>query len=551
MSRKTVFFLIIILTLAAFFRLWQIDNIPSGLYPDEAMNGNNALEVLHSGQYKVFYPENNGREGLYINLVALSIKVFGNQPWAIRIVSTIFGILTVLGLYLLTRELFKKDSIALFASFFIAASFWHINFSRIGFRAIMAPFFLVWSLWLLFLVLRKAHEMKILGGGAPNFAKQNLALRNFQIACLALFSGLLFGLGFYSYIAYRIAPLLLIPPFLILIRNKDYKTILMFLSGALIAVLPLAIYFINNPYDFFGRTSQISILSSESPLLAFGKNIILTIGMFFVKGDSNWRHNFAGAPQLWWPIAILFLLGILISLKEIIKNAKYSFFNSISGFLILWLIIMLLPVVISSEGLPHALRAIIVIPPVMIFTALGLDWLIEKTKRWIDKKTTAVPEATKQLLRIKKELTILIFAFLFTVSLYTFTQYFLKWSINPNVFFAFNENYAQIGRYIKSSQQNIKKYVIINADGVDVRGVPMPSQTVMFITDTFLPEMQKEKKIFYITTQNLDGFIEIARNENNLQIFMLENDPYLRKKLSDNIPGLFSYEDSGLLIQAK
>lgn len=141
--------LLAILILAIFLRLWQIDSVPPGLYPDIAINGNDALDTLATGQFKVFYPENNGREGLFIWLIALSFKIFGPAVWSLRLVSAVFGIFTVWGLYLLTRRLFNKN-IALLSSFFLAVSFWHINFSRLGFRAILVPFFLVWSFYFLF-----------------------------------------------------------------------------------------------------------------------------------------------------------------------------------------------------------------------------------------------------------------------------------------------------------------------------------------------------------------------------------------------------------------
>ena len=54
------------------------------------MNGNNALEANATGEYKIFYPENNGREGLFINIQAASIAIFGNHPWSLRIVSVLF-----------------------------------------------------------------------------------------------------------------------------------------------------------------------------------------------------------------------------------------------------------------------------------------------------------------------------------------------------------------------------------------------------------------------------------------------------------------------------
>lgn len=538
LRKYNVFFLVIIILLAVFFRLYQLTTIPPGLYPDEAMNGNNAIEALGDGSInsflqnaKVFYPENNGREGLFINIQALSIKLFGNEPWALRLVSAIFGVFTVLGLYFLAKELFKKESVALLASFFLATSFWHINFSRIGFRAIMAPFFLVWSFWLLWKITEKLELGHLV-------SKPTWTL-NVQV----ILSGLIFGLGLHSYIAYRAAPLLLIPPFLILLKKKSFKPMLLFLIGAAISAAPLLFYFYNNPQDFFGRTAQVSIFSLNSPVFELAKNILKTAGMFFIAGDMNWRHNLAGAPQLWWPVSILFLIGIIISIKNLRVTS--------CALLVTWFAVMLLPAVISYEGIPHALRAIIVAPAVMIFCALGLAWLIEKIILQIDKLALKFPESPKQVSRIKKELLVLLFVFLITVSIQAYRQYFIQWAGSPNIYYAFNENYRELGSCVKLSSKDKKKYVIINADGVKIRGIPMPSQTVMFITDTFSPEKQKEKNIFYALPENIDDFISEVKKEKNAQIFMLENDPFLRQKLSDSIPGLFSLADSGILIQEK
>ena len=47
MSKRNVILILIgVLALGAFFRFYQITEIPPGLYPDEAMNGNNALGPL-------------------------------------------------------------------------------------------------------------------------------------------------------------------------------------------------------------------------------------------------------------------------------------------------------------------------------------------------------------------------------------------------------------------------------------------------------------------------------------------------------------------------
>lgn len=109
-KNKILLILIAIMAIAVFFRLWKLDSIPPGLYPDVAINGNEALEALKSGNFKLFYPENNGREGLFINLISLSFAVFGVSIWSIKIVAAIFGILTVLGVYLLTQEVFQNGT---------------------------------------------------------------------------------------------------------------------------------------------------------------------------------------------------------------------------------------------------------------------------------------------------------------------------------------------------------------------------------------------------------------------------------------------------------
>ncbi len=519
-------------------RLWQIKTIPLGFYPDEAMNGNNALEALETtpptGGFKVFYPENNGREGLWMNMMAPLIATFGNEPWVPRSMAAVFGILTVLGLYFLTKALFNSDRLALLSSFFLATSFWHINFSRISFRAILAPFFLVWSFYFLWRALS-------LGNSVSTWK------RSFQVAV----GGLLFGLGFHTYIAFRVAPLLLIFPFIKLWKAGlpagkagRKNLILIFLLFAFLASLPLGIYFLQHPQDFFGRTSQVSVFAGPGPLADLGANIVKTAGMFFWAGDFNWRHNFSGMPELWWPVGILFALGLVLYFKNCFRGSvgrlSENNFGIEKTFVFIWLIIMLLPVIISNEGIPHALRSIAVIPAVMIFAAIGLDWIINKVFNGLREKTGKFPEHAGQLGRIKNEFVLLIFVFLLAIAVQAFVQYFLRWAPNPNVAGAFNENYVELGRYLNTLPQNVPKYVIVNTGGVDVRGIPMPAQTTMFITKTFLPKWQAEKNIFYVTESGLDSFLATAKQKEHLFISMLELDSSLRLKIKQNVPNLKS-----------
>lgn len=490
--KKHLFAGLIVLIIASFFRFYNLNILPPGLYPDEAMNGSNALEALQTtpgaGGFKVFYPENNGREGLFINIQAMFIRVFDAEPWSLRVVSAVFGILTVMGIFFLTQELFKKkdgeegpfglkrsERIAFLAALFAATELWAVLFARVGFRANMAPCFLAWSLFFLIKSLPLIKEQ---------FAKS---------LSLALAGGLVFGLGMHSYIAYRATPIIIAIIFFIKIASavkekyaaKFISTFLVFTIASAVVFAPLAFYFMKNPSDFLGRTSQVSVFSSASPITALAVNTIKTLGMWNIAGDFNWRHNYSGDPMLSPIVGVFFLVGIglcvaLIAISIRKKSPDNDSFPAIV--LLSSLGVALLPVVISSEGIPHALRAILAIPPVFILSGLGADWAIAKLQNHTK------PRSVKIIIAI----------LMIAVAIEGYFLYFVRWANNPNIQGAYSADYVSIAREINALPKEKTKYVLVKAGGADVRGWPMPTQTVMFLTNTFLPENRPAKNITYI-----------------------------------------------------
>jgi 4-amino-4-deoxy-L-arabinose transferase-like glycosyltransferase len=478
-------FLLIILAIAAFFRLWKLNEIPPGLYPDVAINGNEALESLKTGSFKLFYPENNGREGLMMWLIALSFSIFGVSIWSIKIVAAIIGILTVLGLYLFTKELFNNSTlqhynnptiIALLASFFLATSFWHTNFSRIGFRAILLPFILVFSFYFL---LRGFRTRKIL-----NF----------------ILSGIFFGLGFYTYISFRFAililPVIFLPYWLIYKKEGSPRKFLLFtfyfLLFTFLIALPIGLYFLKHPQDFVGRAAPISVFSAKNPIKEFLKSLILHLAMFNFYGDPNWRHNFSGSPMLPWPIGILFLIGVILSFGEIFKKSNYRNRNYqllfTFYFLLFTFFTMLLPGILTYEGIPHSLRVIGVIPVVYIFVAIGSL----KTYQFFDKNT-----------KNKKLLLVACYFFLVAIAFSEFDKYFFDWGKNKEVVGAFTERFLKEGEILASLPNDVQKYVIVNESGVSVPypdGIPMPAQTIMFVENSKYGEIKSN----YLLPKDLD-----------------------------------------------
>jgi 4-amino-4-deoxy-L-arabinose transferase-like glycosyltransferase len=498
LKNKTFLLLLLILAIASFFRLWQLNAIPPGLYPDVAINGNDALDSIKTGDFKLFYPENNGREGLMMWLVAFSFSIFGASVWSIKIVAAIIGISTVLGTYLLTKELFNKN-VALISSFFLSVSFWHVNFSRFGFRAILVPFVLVFGFYFLF---RGFKQEKILP---------------------FILSGIFFGLGFYTYISYRfivlLLPIILLFWFLIYRNKKQIKifsthTIYWLLTITAVA-LPIGVYFISHPQDFVGRASGVSIFSQANPIAAFFVSLGAHLAMFNLWGDNNWRHNFSGAPELFWPVGILFLIGIILSAREIFKKSNYKNLPSVIGYWLLaaWLFLMLLPGILTFEGVPHALRTIGAIPPAYILAGLGAwkvyQFLSHNTKR-------------------KKLLIFASFFFLFAVALAGFNQYFVKWAKNPNTKGAFTKNYLEIGNALNLFPPTTKKYVIVNEPGVPVPwpdGIPMPAQTIMFIESAKYGAPQST----YLLPQDIDKI----KIEKGVMIVLMKDDEELSNKIRE------------------
>jgi 4-amino-4-deoxy-L-arabinose transferase-like glycosyltransferase len=456
-KKFSFFLLLVVILLASFLRIWQIENIPPGLYPDEAINGNEAFFSLKNQSFQLFYPENNGREGLYINLLALIFYLIGPSIFAIRLTTAILGILTIICVYLLGKELFN-EKIGLVSSALLSFSFWHINLSHLGFRAILTP--LVLSLALYFLLR---------------------GLRTRKSYCLIL-SGFFWGLGFYTYTVFRLAYFLLLSIMIAYLfknyKEKErfkflFKSFLLLGIVAFIIMTPLLIYFIYYPEYFVSRATGVSVFGHPNVLKNFLNSLIQHLLMFNVRGDGNWRHHFSNLPMLNPLIGLFFLYGFYIALKNIKKDFKYLI-------LVLWFFTMLLPGALTIEGIPHSLRVVGVIPAVFIISSLGI-WEAIKNK--------------------KQKYLILIFILSFSF-FYSFTLYFFVWAKNPNVKGAFTQKFVEIGKTLNSIPDSFSKVVVVNESGVPVPypdGIPMPAQTPMFIEIS----QNKEVKSYYLKPEDL------------------------------------------------
>ncbi|MDP3696976.1 MAG: glycosyltransferase family 39 protein [Candidatus Taylorbacteria bacterium] len=506
-----------IVAIAVFFRFYQLDSIPPGLWPDEAANGVDALKALDERDFKIFYPANNGREGLFINIQAISVGLFGPEPWSLRVVSAVFGTLTVLGLYLLVRHMYDWRTAAI-ASFFLSVSFWHVNFSRIGFRAIMLPFILVWAFYFLWRGLRSGQ------------------LKEFFIA------GVIGGMGFYTYFSFRIVPLIA----LILFwnywthlkthyshskyeqtRNRMLRGFAVLMLTVIIIALPLLFYFYTHPEDFLKREGRpISVFDQARPGKELGLSIVKTLAMFNFTGDYNQRHNIPGWPQLSLPIGILFAIGFLREFGHWLKR-KPGHFSTVHTFLFSWFFIMLLPGFLSTEA-PHALRTIGVIPVVMIFAAHGFRWLINLVRRY-HHLTDLHAQTDKLIYKKESGLLLVMTVTIFFVSLgfLEYSRYFRKWGSDPGLNDAFTQRYVDIADYLKNQSSNVPRYVLVNEGDVYVDGVSNNAQTIKFLTRTHSQQCSVDNNIYYLK----DNALQTIRFPGQFILIPLKDSPGLGDEL--------------------
>src|SRR5215211_940052 len=190
-TRSAFLLLAAILVLAALLRLPWLGELPAGLSHDETVKGYDAWSVLHTGrdQYGAWFPLvfraiGDQREAVLPYLILLSEALLGPTDLAVRLPTALAGIGFVAVLFLLGREMFSTR-IGLVAAALLAISPWHVQVSRLAFRAGLLPLTTAAGLWLFLIALRRPRLM--------------------------LLAGLVLGLGLHTYLAARLfVPLMLL-----------------------------------------------------------------------------------------------------------------------------------------------------------------------------------------------------------------------------------------------------------------------------------------------------------------------------------------------------
>ena len=410
---------VVVLLVAVFLRIYSLDTIPRGLTPDEAWNGLDALRIL-DGERPIFLTANFGREALFIYLQAISIAFLGQTSLALRAVSAIIGILTIVAAYMLVRRMFSAR-VALLASGWLTISLWHVIFSRTALRSVSLPLFLVVGFYCLW---RGLEEV-----GATHTSPLPTTANRLRPAIWFALGGIIIGLSLYTYSVARFAPFIIVvlALYIALLHRRLLRRTLPGLALALtlttLVFLPQGLFFLSHPESFLERAHDVWVfnpaLYQGNPGRALFDSALRTLGMFAIHGDPGWPHNISGRPIFDPLSALLMLVGLALAVRRLRQPAY--------GFIIIWLVVMFVPSLLAVTYTPNYLRASALIPALFILPALGTAWLWEA---WESRRSVPLSPG-RGILRALP-------LFLVTVALlggasHTYNSYFGLWARSPEL----------------------------------------------------------------------------------------------------------------------
>lgn len=409
--------LALVVLVGAVLRLYALDTVPPGLSQDEGFNATAAVMSLAKGDYQLFYMQGRwALTGPFIWLLAASMELFGNNLWAIRFVPAFMGVLTLVCFFWLCMEYWRWHrhalQLSLLSAAFLAVSHWHLHTTRLIFHGTLAPLCEVLALWSLLVALRK-----------QTFGHYALA-------------GVLFASGIYSYWQY--IPFMLLPAGMILYwtcRGRlHFKYVAVFAAAALLTSVPFLIAFFEQ--DIFYRVSQLTVTNQMKPEMGMVENLIglfmevkknaaFTMGMLFLNGDGNWRHNY----NLQSSLGFLAQVGFVLSLVHLLRG-RYVSKTPDTAMIWGWLLVATLPAILTSQAVPHSWRGNTMVLPLCMLAAYGMYCAIQ-----------SVPERFHMLVYA-------LLAISFVGTTYSvYDAYFIKWGQSRRTAEAFDMRYVH-DRYL-------------------------------------------------------------------------------------------------------
>jgi len=352
--------LIAIVLLAAFFRLYRLEEVPPEMTSDHIEKLLDIYDLSH-GARPVYFERNTGREPFQFYWAFTVMRMFntGITFYGLKLANALIGIITIYGIYLLGRELAGED-VGLLAAFLASVMQWAESITRMGLRFPYAAIATTFALWAFLRALRTGRRADY------------------------LIAGLIFGAGFYGYTPYRVMPIVVVALVLfklLIERPRSWQAweqlvlnLTVFTWMATIVFVPLGRYWHDSPQMFWQRSA--TRIEGDYGITAhnigwtLANNTLRALGMFNVVGDTVWANTLPNKPTLDEVGGVFLVLGVMAALYRLFKQRDWPLLMAIlSG------VILLLPSILSlafpGEN-PSVVRTAGAIPVVAVLVGLGL-----------------------------------------------------------------------------------------------------------------------------------------------------------------------------------
>ena len=389
MKKIEILLLVFIILLAFGLRFYKVTEIPPALNWDEVSIGYNAYSVLKTGkdEWGISLPVHFRAYGEYklpaqIYAAIPGIAIFGLNELGVRITPVIYGTLTILLMFFLARALSQNVYIGLISAFLLAISPWHIQLTRASFESSFALFWITFGVWLL--------------------------VRGFQDKKWFIWSMIPFAISMYTYNSARVfTPLFLLVLFIIYLKTflRISQTIILAFVLFIVLLIPLVPYYLggegNSRYRLVSVTDDPGLVprinenrgkaNLPDPLPQLIHNKIAYTSFYilqnylahfnpdflFISGAPHKQHHVQEIGEFYLFQTPFLLLGLFFLFK---RKEKFRWL------LISWIFLGIIPVSVTNDSIPHALRTLIVIVPYEIIMALGFYclsvWIRNKYPKW-------------------------------------------------------------------------------------------------------------------------------------------------------------------------
>lgn len=354
--------LLLILIFSFVFLAHKLDRNPPGFFIDESIYGFEASSILKTDGFSSngeFLPrmflnpgESIRNHSIFVYPVALSIAIFGNSEFSVRLTSVFFSIMIALLLFIKMR---KQFPIAVyFGILWWPFTSWVFLLSRIGMEFIFCSFLFTYALLLI-----------------DNFIHFNLSVKNLTLFCLVCIT------LFFSYAAGKIlAPGLLLIVFIINIFSKNGFNAKI-RNVIFLAIVTLIIFLLSYQYvidkSFFYRSDELMIQCKQSPVICFVQNIMSHFSWQSYFGNTYTPKDFPVITHSIPDTSLMpkiFIPFLLIGFFYVLKKAyRKNYPSLISIFLFL---LATIPASLTIRGF-DSYRSVAILPFLFIFSIEGFN----------------------------------------------------------------------------------------------------------------------------------------------------------------------------------